>query len=201
VNESPATDPDLESHAAKGKLRPIMRAKRQTAAAAGAAAALAQHVLASGLIAPGKIVSGYAAVGHELDLQPLLQALTKGGWRTCLPVVAGPKGTPLSFRLWQPGEVLEPAGFGLLVPAADAGIVEPDVLLLPCLAVDASGARLGQGGGYYDATLRILRARRAVLAVACAYAVQRIARVPFEPGDERVDWIATEQGIEPARAG
>ena len=74
-------------------------------------------------------------------------------------------------------------------------MVEPDVLLVPLLAFDRAGYRLGYGGGYYDRTLAALRAKKRILAVGLAFAVQEVAQVPHEDFDERLDFVLTEQGV------
>ncbi len=84
--------------------------------------------------------------------------------------------------------------FKALVPEEGAW-VEPQVLIVPLLAFDARGYRLGYGGGFYDRTLEGLRARRPVLAVGLAFAAQEVAAVPVEPTDQRLDAVVTETGV------
>ena len=85
-----------------------------------------------------------------------------------------------------------------MIPAEGAW-VEPEVLIVPLLAFDARGYRLGYGGGFYDRTLEALRARRPTLAVGFAFAAQEVAEVPTEPTDQRLDAIVTEEGMRPFR--
>ena len=163
----------------------------------GAADRLARNYLAAmaamGHPGPGAVVSGFWPMGEEIDVRPLLIQLHSRGYRCALPVVT-PKGTPLVFRAWAPDDVLEAGGFGTSHPPATQGEVTPDVALVPLLAFDVAGYRLGYGGGYYDRTLEKLRGGR-VLAVGVAYSFQQIEAVPHGPQDQRLDWIVTEERI------
>jgi len=180
--------------ALKAELRRAARRRRTRAAAAhpDAARAIAGIVLQSGIIPDGAVVAGYAPVRDEIDPMPLLAALAAG--HVCaLPSVG--EGKALAFRQWRPGMALAPGRYGILAPPLDSPPVLPDILLVPLLAFDAVGHRLGYGGGYYDATLEALRARRPVLAVGLAYAAQRIERLPRAAWDQALDCVATETGL------
>jgi len=139
---------------------------------------------------PGALVGGFWPMGSEIDPRPLLEALHARGHRISLPVTP-PRGQPLSFRRWLPGTLMARGPMGTQHPAkGDA--VTPDWLIVPLLAFDRSGARLGYGGGYYDRTLALLRDAK---AIGVAYAAQEIAQVPTGPHDVRLPAIATEQGL------
>jgi len=84
---------------------------------------------------------------------------------------------------------------GRAVAAAKAPEVVPRVVLVPLLAFDRAGYRLGYGGGFYDRTLEALRAKGEVLAVGLGYACQEVAAVPREPTDQRLDWLVTERAV------
>jgi 5-formyltetrahydrofolate cyclo-ligase len=142
-------------------------------------------------LAADAVVSAYWPMGEELDVRPLLDALHARGRICALPVVAR-RRSPLIFRRWRPGDRLEAGVLGIRTPTADAPSLEPDVLIVPLLAFDARGYRLGYGGGYYDRSLAALRAAKKILAVGVAFAVQEMPNVPHGPGDERLDWIVTE---------
>jgi 5-formyltetrahydrofolate cyclo-ligase len=180
--------------AAKAELRIAARADRDTLATPDAADAVAQHVLASGLILPGAKVSAYLAMGSELDPAPTIAALAARGHAALMPVVTG-RGQPLLFRHWRPGDRLVKGPLGTRTPHPDALEDDPDVLLVPLLAFDAAGYRLGYGGGYYDRTLRSLRGRRKIIAIGLAYTGQEVTSVPHEAYDERLDAVATELGL------
>jgi 5-formyltetrahydrofolate cyclo-ligase len=139
------------------------------------------------------IVSGFRPFTDEVDVLPLMARLAGEGWSTALPVVAG-RDKPLVFRAWAPGEPTVPGAWSIQVPPDSAPEVQPDVLLVPMLAFDRTGFRLGYGGGFYDRTLSGLRAVKPVVAVGVAFAAQEFAEVPREAHDEPLDWILTEHG-------
>ena len=144
----------------------------------------------------GSIVSAYWPMRDELDTRKLFAGFHEEGVRCALPVT-GAKDAPLSFRRWQSGDVLEEASFGVAEPNSDQPTLTPDVILVPLLAVDGDGNRLGYGGGYYDRTLLQRRQGREgpVVAVGVAYNAQRVPVVPQDEGDARLDWLITEQGF------
>lgn len=142
---------------------------------------------------PGRVVAFYAAIGTELDPAPLMARLAGSHRRLCLPVTHG-RERPLSFRLWTPGAAMNDAGFGTSAPL-DAPEVVPDILVVPLLAFDRRGARMGYGAGHYDRTLAGLRAAGPVTAVGLAYAAQEFPALPQEPTDQRLDMIVTETGL------
>ena len=114
------------------------------------------------------------------------------GCQMALPVVQG-RGQPLLFRAWRPGDPLEAGVFGTLQPSARRETVEPDALLVPLLACDEEGWRLGYGGGFYDRTLLGLRAGRKVTAVGVGFDAQVVPDVPHGPDDQRLDWMLTDR--------
>ena len=164
-------------------------AARKTAFAAGqgqAAELLADFLAAQG----GKRLAGYMAMRTEIDPN---SAMAAHDGPVGVPVIIGP-GQPLRFREWSPGCAMVPGEFGAAIPAEGAWI-EPEVLIVPLLAFDARGFRLGYGGGFYDRTLEGLRARGPVLAVGFAFDAQEVAEVPTEPTDQRLDALVTESGV------
>jgi len=158
-------------------------------APAGVAANFAKSVR----LAEGTIVSGYWPGRSELDIRPLMEALHARGHAIALPVVMG-RGQPLVFRAWRPGMALEEKKFGLREPGADAAMLTPRALLVPFLAFDEQGYRIGYGAGYYDMTLAELRSRLRVLAIGVGYSAQRVDRLPRDGHDQRLDWVVTEAG-------
>ncbi len=176
----------------KRRLRAGAKRRRAVAAAAeGAAEALRDRLLADLALPEGAVVSAYWPMGSELDPRPLMAALHGRGHPIALPAVAGPE-RPLVFRAWAPGDLLRPAAFDTREPGADKAELTPGVLLVPLLAFDRAGYRLGYGGGFYDRTLAGLRARGPVLAVGLAYAGQEVAAIPRDANDRRLDWSVTE---------
>lgn len=155
---------------------------------------LAGHVLEQCAPPPGAVVAGYWPLGREIDPRPLMLALAGRGHALALPVT-GRRGAPLAFRRFRFGDALEPGPFGTRHPRAEAAALTPDWLLVPVVAFDATGGRIGHGAGYYDATLAALRARGRVVALGCGYEAQRAARLPRAAHDQHLDAIATEQGV------
>ena len=166
--------------------------RRELAAAQpGAGARIARNFLANVPLAPGSAIAGYVALRGEADPAPLMGRLRASGYAVALPRVAG-RNRPLAFHLW-PHEAKPAAGpYGVLEAAPDWPAVRPHVLLVPLLAFDAEGYRLGYGGGYYDRTLRGLRASGSVLAVGIGFSGQEMV-LPHDPTDEKLDWMVTEK--------
>lgn len=183
--------------ALKDGLRVQARATRAAIAAPQrqvAALQLAEQFLSLLSPSPGTVVSGYWPLGDEMDPRPLLAALRRAGCLIALPVT-GPKRTPLTFRLWDEGTPLVPGRFGTLIPSEASPPAAPDMALLPLLAFDRAGGRLGYGGGYYDRTLGALRQAKPIVAVGLAYAAQEVAAVPTGPFDRRLDGVVTEREV------
>lgn len=155
-----------------------------------------------GLPPPAAVVSAYWPFRSEIDPRPLMQRLAALGCRIALPVTPK-KGVaqPLRFHLWTPGTALAPRSFGVHEPGADAEEVRPDLLLVPLLAFDRHGGRLGYGAGHYDRTLEALRETRAVTAIGLAYAAQEVERLPIEAHDQPLDAILTERAYIPLTPG
>jgi 5-formyltetrahydrofolate cyclo-ligase len=143
-------------------------------------------------VEPPAVVAGFWPIAEELDIRPLMIELINQGCQLALPVVVAKK-QPLVFRAWRPGDPLEAGAFGTLQPTARRAVVEPEVLIVPLLAVDEEGWRLGYGGGFYDRTLEALRARKRVIAVGVAFNEQIVPEVPHDPNDQRLDWLLTDK--------
>lgn len=192
---------DRDVSKAKSALRRDMAAKRSETEMRAVDATSRLTSLLTGALAPsaGTIVSGYWPMRDEIDPRPTLSALAARGCRTCLPTMRE-IGQPLLFRAWDWGDPLITAAFGVQEPEPSAEEVEPDILLVPMLAFDRSGMRLGYGGGFYDRTLARLRGRHAVRAIGIAFAAQEVEAVPADTFDAALDGICTEcEFIELAR--
>jgi 5-formyltetrahydrofolate cyclo-ligase len=150
-------------------------------------------------VPPGAIVSGFMPLKTEINPIPLLRKLADAGAKLALPVVAG-KGKPLIMRAFAFGETLASGVWGIREPKADAPEVYPDILLVPLLAFDRRGHRIGYGAGYYDMTIMALRAQKSVVAVGIGFAAQEIAEVPNTPRDARLDLVLTESEVIDCRA-
>ena len=142
-------------------------------------------------ITPGTIVSGFMPLQSEINPLPLMRKLAGEGARLALPVVIG-RGKPLIMREWTFGEPLSSGVWGIREPEPEAAEVEPDILLVPLLAFDRAGYRIGYGGGYYD---RSLAALPHAFRLGCAFAAQFFEHVPTEPTDLHMHAMATELGV------
>ncbi len=181
---------------AKRVARAAAYTRRRTihAAATGAARIAAGHGLSEVAHRRGvERISGYLPIRSEIDPRPLMRAFLGLGFQVCVPVV-GDRAQPLRFRTWTPASRIASGAHGIDVPD-DGDWCDPELLVVPLLAFDAQGHRLGYGGGYYDRTLASLRARTDVRAVGIAYADQQIAEIPHGEHDMRLDAIITERGI------
>jgi 5-formyltetrahydrofolate cyclo-ligase len=190
VTEAQAAASDVVLQAAKAAARKLARAKRATLTNIEAPARLAEAMLAQHAPPKGAIIAGYWPMGDEMDPRPLMLALASRGHAIALPVTP-PRGQPLAFRAWAPGAALRPGPMGTSEPVAGEEL-RPDVLLVPLLAFDRAGRRLGYGGGYYDRTLAALPGAK---AIGIAYAGQEMPDVPAGPQDMRLPLIATEDSV------
>jgi 5-formyltetrahydrofolate cyclo-ligase len=154
-------------------------------------AALVDVVLSRMPPPDGAVVAGFWPMGPEIDIRPLLIALHDRGHPIALPVTPK-RGLPLAFRRWRPGDDLARGPMGTSQPSPEAEPLTPGFLLVPLLAFDRAGRRLGYGGGYYDRTLAALPG---AVALGCAYACQELDEVPAGPEDARLTAIATEAGL------
>lgn len=144
--------------------------------------------------APGTVVSGFMSFNSEIDPLPLMRALAGHGARLALPVVIG-RGKPLLMREWAFGEPLVAGSWGIGEPTPQAAAVDPEILIVPLLAYDRAGNRIGYGAGYYDLTIAQLRARKPVIAAGLAFAAQEVPAVPVSARDARLDLVLTEREV------
>jgi 5-formyltetrahydrofolate cyclo-ligase len=145
-------------------------------------------------IAPGVIVSGFMPLKSEINPLQLMRKLAEQGAGLALPVVAG-RSKPLVMRAWAWGESLNSGVWGIREPKPEAAEVEPDILLVPLLAFDRLGHRIGYGAGYYDRTIAHLRSRKPATAVGLAFAAQEVPTVPVTPRDAPLDLVLTEREV------
>jgi 5-formyltetrahydrofolate cyclo-ligase len=157
-------------------------------------AALVAFAGAVSALTPTGIIAGFLSIGDEIDLMPLMQALERRGHGLVLPVMQG-RGQPLLFRHYSPGDTLAATTWGIQEPLATVATLQPDLLLVPMLAFDASGHRLGYGGGFYDRSLALLRMSATVIAVGVAFDEQRLDAVPHLDYDQRLDGVLTPTGL------
>ena len=185
-----------ETAPSKADLRERALAKRDALPPemrAAAADAVAAHEFPV-RVTPGVIVSGFMPLKSEINPVPLMRRLGDAGALLALPAIAG-RGRPLIMHAYSFGDELLRGQWGIREPKPDAPEVAPDILLVPLAVFDRSGHRIGYGAGYYDMTLRALRAKKAVTAIGIAFAAQEIARVPATPRDEPLDFVLTEREV------
>ena len=143
----------------------------------------------------GPVVSGYWPIGSEIDPRPLMDKLANTGARLALPRIEADE--TMSFRLWSPGDPLERTSLGLHEPLDSAPEVHPTLVLVPLLAFDRLGNRLGYGKGHYDRALGSLRAEGRAFACGVGFYNQMVSNLPCEAHDEPLDWAVTERGSVP----
>jgi len=143
---------------------------------------------------PGTVIAGYLPIRSEPDLRPLLARLRERGARLCLPVVLDRE--TIVFRDFVREAELVSTGFSTSGPAADAELLDPDILLMPLASFDSNGTRLGYGAGHYDRAIAKLRARgKSPRLIGTAFSLQQTDRLPAEAHDVPLDMILTEQGL------
>jgi len=179
----------------KESLREMARESRQRArsqAPKDAPTRAANKFFESIEVPPSCVVSGYWPIQSELDPLPLMWRLQEIGCMCALPVVVG-RQKPLKFFSWRLGENLIDGPFGTKEPEPVSLEVVPSILIVPLLAFDAHGFRLGYGGGFYDRTLRMLRRRiQACTAIGFAFSGQEVQEIPVTATDEPLDWVVSE---------
>ncbi|MER2520777.1 MAG: 5-formyltetrahydrofolate cyclo-ligase [Bdellovibrionales bacterium] len=181
----------------KNSLRSAMEKLRcEASAKSGSAAArkICRILCGSIDIRPNTVVASYHPQRCEISPEPLIAALRERGCEIALPVVIG-KHQPLTFRAFSPGNALAPGFGGIPEPLPQAETLSPDLFLVPLLAFDRQGNRLGYGGGYYDRTLNLARLCKRVLAIGLAYSCQEIENVPHGSHDMRLDAVLTEKEL------
>ncbi len=174
---------------AKAQLRKDVLARRKTAFEVGDPMPAVHRLLR--LLEPhrGKPAAGYMPMRSELDPLPAMADLAMDA-PVGVPVIVA-KATPLVFHRWTLQTAMIDGPFGARVPEAGHPMV-PQVVIVPLVAFDRHGGRLGYGGGFYDRTLERLRAQGPVFAVGYAWAAQEVDRLPQDPTDQRLDAMVTE---------
>jgi len=140
----------------------------------------------------GVPLSGFMPIRTEIDPRPAMAEASAHGV-VGVPVIDA-EAQPLKFAHWTPDTAMVKGKFGAQIPA-ELTYFEPEILILPLLAFDRRGGRLGYGGGFYDRTLEMLRARRATYAIGFAFAGQEVDEAPLEATDQPLDLIVTQNGV------
>lgn len=178
--------------ALKSTARKAAFARRKEAKSTDADAAAVAHLLEAVLPHKGRAMAGYMPIRTEIDPLPVMAAMAAFG-PVCVPVIEA-SGLPLQFHRWEPGCEMVEGTFGAFVPT-EPELVVPEVVIVPLLAFNRQGGRLGYGGGFYDRTLEGLRARGVVVAIGYAFAAQETSNLPLEATDQPLDMIVTEVGL------
>lgn len=140
----------------------------------------------------GVPLSGFVPIRTEIDPLPAMAEAAAHG-PVGVPVIQG-QAQPLKFSRWQPEGPMREGPFGAYVPEVD-DYFEPEILIVPLVAFDTKGGRLGYGGGFYDRTLELLRAKRPTLAIGFAFDAQEAEDLPLEGTDQPLDMMVTESRI------
>ena len=200
-------DPELDPHpaASKAALRREILARRDAlhpAARARLSAAALARVVALDAFQRARVVLAYASFGSELDTRPFLRAVLAGGRALVLPRVDRGARRLALHEVRDLDTDLQPGTWGIPEPAPArcraVALAEVDFVLVPGVAFDPSGGRVGYGAGYYDRLLAAL-APPAPPLVAAAFELQVVPAVPVLPTDRRVDLVVTESRIYPER--
>lgn len=175
----------------KAAVRKAAFARRKAAhqEAGPGTSALLSEVLAGHRGVP---LSGYMPIRTEIDPLPAMAEAAAYGF-VSVPVIQD-VGLPLLFSRWEPDTPMKEGPFGAQIPEQD-DFFEPEIVIVPLVAFDGQGGRLGYGGGFYDRTLEQLRAKRATLAIGFAYSAQEAEDLPLEGTDQQLDMIVTERDV------
>ena len=142
----------------------------------------------------GLVVTAYWPMGKEFDVRFLLDELVKRGVQVALPVIEQ-ESLILKFHEWSPNAKMKAGAYGVMEPVGTKALA-PDLILAPLLAFDQKGHRLGQGGGYYDATLAHYRAQKELTYIGVGYSEQAVLfDLPTEGHDQKLDYILTPQEV------
>jgi 5,10-methenyltetrahydrofolate synthetase len=187
----PSAKQEAESAAFRARLRKAKIEARMAMTAdehARASAAIESRLEALLADRPAQTLSFCWPLRGEFDCRPLIARLLEKGWRAVQPVVVAP-GQPMIFRPWTPSTPMTKDRHGIPIPEGDQTLA-PDIVLLPLVAFDPQGYRLGYGGGYFDRTLAALSPRP--LTIGIGFELARAASTCPQPHDIRLDIIVTE---------
>lgn len=143
----------------------------------------------------GAMISAYIPFNSELDPLPLMDVLIERGYTALMPYTA-PNQTLITFRSWTRSTPLQRTLHGLMEPVPDDAPPHiPDVIIMPLLAFDGKGHRLGYGAGYFDQTLAYLKTKTKFRTIGVAFQMQYYDDVPVEMHDYPLDMCVTEEKV------
>ncbi len=181
----------------KRKLREAMLARRMQiphAAMLNASQSVARHYADHPILAFAKSFAGYRAMRGELDVMEIFKQMERFGKQTALPCLSREKA--LTYHEWQIGDPLTRHALGMEEPDPASPIIIPEIILVPLLAFDGEGYRLGYGGGFYDRTMEQMRNfAKPPLFIGAAFSLQEVEQVPTDERDAPLDGILTELGV------
>lgn len=195
---------DVSAMTDKQAIRAMMREKRRSlgpAAQRDASDALLGQLVTLGMLAAACRVGMYMASDGEIDPSAAMRWCWRRDIGACVPILPEPPDRKLVFVSVNPSTRFAANRYGIREPANSPGKGvmprELDVVLLPLVAFDGQGSRVGMGGGYYDATFRFVRDERpeAPVLVGVAHDFQKVDAVPFESWDVPLRWVITPRGV------
>ena len=181
----------MDTQALKNDIRKKIFAKRKLAHSAGDTT---ETVLLSSFLEDfrGHSVAGYKPIRTEIEPLPAMTEMSFYS-KVGVPVIQE-MNKPLLIAEWTPSTEMKEGHFGAKVPVSK-NFFDPELLIVPLVAFDRQGGRLGYGGGFYDRTLEKLKMKKPVLAVGFAYSCQEIEQVPLEMTDQSLDFVITEKAV------
>ena len=180
---------DITTIKAAARTAAFAARKRAHQEATGTGAGLLSGILAGYRGVP---LAGYMPIRTEIDPLPAMEEAAAHG-PVGVPVIQA-QAQPLRFALWEPDQKMTDGPFGACVPEKQ-DFFEPEIVIVPLVAFDLKGGRLGYGGGFYDRTLELLRGKRATLAIGFAYDAQEAGTLPLEATDQPLDMIVTNSRV------
>jgi 5-formyltetrahydrofolate cyclo-ligase len=159
--------------------------------------AINRHVVEYAERTSPRLVAAFIAFDGEPDLRPALERLARQRVRLALPVVLDEPTRPvICFRQWSPTSEMRPNRYGIPEPVGtlDVQLAEVDLALIPLVAWDRAGGRLGMGASFYDRLLQPLAEQSRPVRMGVAYQLQEVEQVPADPWDIRLHGVLTEQG-------
>jgi 5-formyltetrahydrofolate cyclo-ligase len=194
--DSAGAQPEMEPLSKEALRRAALEARKAfVATLSDAERALLEQRLAenlTALFAGVSVVGGYCPLGSEISPLPAMEEARAVGAIAAFPCFHNP-GKPFRFIA---GDPLEPGPFGIMQPAKRHPVVEPDLVLVPLIAIDGRGTRLGRGKGHYDRALVGLKKRR-IRLIGIGWGLQRLEdTIPADDWDIPLNGFASPEGLE-----
>ena len=156
---------------------------------------LINHLISSVLFKKSNIIASYFSVNYEMQTKYLNNELVKFGKILCLPAIE-PENNLLSFRVLNNKTKMVKGKFKIMEPDKLSQKVNPDLILVPCVAFDKYGNRMGYGGGYYDRTINKLRFKfNNLKTIIVAFSKQEVKKIIIDENDQKLDYILTEKKL------